>query len=480
MRVVNSTNRLRGAVLRVVLAGLSGLVGFGQQLHAAEADLSAAADRLLATTVTLRVLPANEQAAAAPANVAVCSGISLGQGRVVTFVAAPQGARFRATLPDGGQADAAIRVVDQYSGLTLLELDQGNLPGLELAEEFPRIGEPILAAAASGIEKPVVSLGILGGIDRVLGGTGLPPVLQCDVRTTSTSSGAPVVDRRGRLIGVIAATGTPGERVGWTFAVPVSHVRRLQRAWVDGKTVVLRRQRPVLGLTLGAGEEEGAVRVERVVEGGPADRAGIRPGQRVTSVDGVKIRSVYQAYALVMKKQPGDRMEFGLSDGDAARRVAVTLGGGTAGAADNLPLGPMIVARRSADDSQRITLSRTPRVEELAADAADGSPPQRELARLRAELAAKDRRLAELEAQQRQRQQELAGLDLLQRQIAAFGQVISALQEQLRQRDQRQQETDLLVKSLTEEVNRLRQQLDGEKGGGTQKRPRESSAPATP
>jgi hypothetical protein len=118
------------------------------------------------------------------------------------------------------------------------------------------------------------------------------------------------------------------DRNQWTYAVPVGHVQRLLRARSEGKLVVLNQQRPMVGLTLVAGQREGQVTVERVVAGGPAEKAGVRVNDEVREVDGLKIRAVYQFQALVMKRQPGDRIELVLRRAGAESKVAVTLGGG--------------------------------------------------------------------------------------------------------------------------------------------------------
>src|SRR5882757_4462350 len=78
------------------------------------------AAQLMAATVTLRILPAGEKPANVPVDatqkvgegVTVCSGVSLGNGLVITFASAPANSRFRLTLPSGDQAEGQLCVVD--------------------------------------------------------------------------------------------------------------------------------------------------------------------------------------------------------------------------------------------------------------------------------------------------------------------------------------------------------------------------------
>ena len=175
-----------------------------------------------------------------------------------------------------------------------------------------------------------VSVGILGACERTLAGTNYPPLLQCDLRTTETSSGAGVVDHQGRLIGVVVATdGEPGNR-GWTYAVPAAHVKRLMTIHREEPhrtgVVILKRRRPVIGMVLD-GEDQTVV-VSRVFDESPAERAGIRVGDQIIAADGVMIRSVYQAVRPMLYKQPGDTMGFLMQREGKQIRASVVLGGG--------------------------------------------------------------------------------------------------------------------------------------------------------
>ncbi len=390
----------------------------------------ALADKLAKSTVTVRISnpvaeaqPQAESGLGGGTNATVdtiylASGVSLGQGMIVTFSTAPMSARFRATLPDGQQAEAQLRVADDYSGLRLIEVANRGLPSLELAAESPRLGMPVMSSAAMGLENPLVSLGILSGVDHLPAGIELPPMLVCDVRSTETSSGGPVVNREGKLVGVVAATSNASQKSGWTYAVPVRHVSRLVQAKAENQLVVLRRQRPIAGFTLGPGAKEGVVRVERVEASGPADRAGIKPGDVLLEADGRKIRSAYQAIDLILRKQPGDRVPVVIEQAGGAKKLSMTLAGtpsvahyGNVDAA--LQVGPQV----------KVTMSGTNEIEvSRGGQGGVGPMPRDDVSLLKAEF---DR-----------------------------------LKEELRRRDQTQAETNKLIESMTEEISRLRKRLE--------------------
>ena len=99
-------------------------------------------------------------------------------------------------------------------------------------------------------------------------------MLRCNITTAQTSTGAGVVDRNGKMVGLIVACDPPNERRGWAYAVPFKHVERLLRANQKrmeepekGETVLfLPRRRPEVGMTLSGQPNE--VKVARLREGG--------------------------------------------------------------------------------------------------------------------------------------------------------------------------------------------------------------------
>jgi hypothetical protein len=270
-----------------------------------------------------------------------------------------------------------------------------------------------MTAAAMGIERPVVSLGILGGSDRLLGGSGLPPLLVCDVHSSETSSGAAMVDREGKLVGIVAAASDPAQRVGWTYAVPVRHVQRLIAARAENRQVVLQRQRPTAGLTLGQGQREGTVRVERVDAGGPADKAGIKSGDLVLDVEGHKIRSAYQAVDLILKKQPGDKVQFLVEQGGRSRPIDLTLGGVLAPLVEprqplesTVQVGPQVNVTLVRPNEIEVRRGATT-IEDLKADpnAAQARSQRDDMGTLKSQLAVMEREVADLRDEVRRREE---------------------------------------------------------------------------
>lgn len=423
------------------------------------------AEKLQSATVTVRILsrrpiaepsgatstdPSSKKegdaaTAAAPkyaADITVCSGVAVGHGFVVTHddIRASRTAaadRYRITLPDGKQAKARLAVVDQYSQLHLLETDQSDLAGMSVAKAVPKVGARVMSAAAAGIDKPVVSIGMVGAVDRSLPGVYLPPLVQCDIRTLETSTGGAIVDLTGKLVGIVTYTDPPEKRNGWTYAVPASQVARLLRARVKGELIVMGRRRPVVGMKLGVGKKEGVCIVERVTEGGPADLAGIAAGDIVHEAAGRKIRSPYQAVRQVMNRQPGDKLTMLVERNKSTKYVDLTLGGGAA-----TPVADLRTVAGMGLVQQNVNVKPTP---------AGGY-----------EVSGQDSDVRVVPGQRAPLKMSLDRVETLERELANYREEVARLHKQLRHRDSVQSELQKLIAQMLGEIREMKKMQDAQ------------------
>lgn len=380
-------------------------------------------------------------------SVTVCTGICVDQRRFVTAIQVGSDSKIRLTFPGGGQSDAQLRVIDEFSGLALVESTKEGSTPIEFAAAPCQAGAWVMAASAWGVEKPILSLGVCGAVDRTLTGGNYPPLMQCDLPTTDTSCGSGVVDCHGKLLGVVVAADRTQTQRGWSYVVPVSHVQRLLRAADDGKqehqegdqsVIVLKRRRPIVGMVL---ETEGEnIVVRRLFKDGPAEKAGLKIGDRVIAVDGVQIRSVNQAVVPTIYKQPGDTVMFRVARGDLPQEIQVVLGGGVE--LSSLPgdklysvIQPKIeIGRKKAGTIyEKISESESRDVAQLPGTSADGDKPDPTSA---------------------------AKIALLEKALERYQKVIELQQEQLRQREQDRAELAESLKALKAEVEALRRRVD--------------------
>jgi putative serine protease PepD len=278
-------------------------------------------------------------AAAGPGVVSVQAGSASGTGFVVGadgtivtnahVVAGAETARVR--FDDGSrQADAEVLGTDPSSDLAVLRVDPGDAGGLtvlRLADsDAVAVGDPVVAIGHPfGLDRTVTA-GIVSGVGRQIrapDGFSIDEVIQTDAPINPGNSGGPLLDTRGRVIGVNSQIATAGNRgnVGIGFAVPSNAVRDVLPTLKRGERV----ERPWLGVATSPALSGGA-RVERVEPDSPAARAGVRPGDIVTSAGGREVRDPEDLTSALDGRSPGEQLDLQVQRGGGTEELQVELG----------------------------------------------------------------------------------------------------------------------------------------------------------
>jgi S1-C subfamily serine protease len=236
-------------------------------------------------------------------------------GTIVTnahVVAGAQTAQVR--FGDSGeQVEAEVLGTDTGSDLAVLRVDPGSvgrLRPLPLANsERVRVGDAVVAIGHPfGLDRTATA-GIVSGVGREIrapDGFQIDEVIQTDAPINPGNSGGPLLDARGRVVGVnsqIATGGAGGGNVGIGFAVPSNTVREVLPALSRGQRV----ERPYLGVTT-APHREGA-EVQEVTPDSPAESAGLIPGDVITGIDGRPVRDPDDVADAIKGLEPGDDIE---------------------------------------------------------------------------------------------------------------------------------------------------------------------------
>ncbi|MCW8129954.1 MAG: serine protease [Planctomycetota bacterium] len=240
------------------------------------------------------------------------------------------GGRAQVVLADGRRFAAEIKGCHlglDLAALVLAGADGAELPGLELSganglaagDLVTVLGAPLNAEAAEG----TCTNGIVSALDRLDG-----CAVQTDARINFGNAGGPAIGLDGRLLGVAAQV---NERKVWAqssgvgFFAPSDKIAACLPDLLAGKTLCPAPQ-AFLGVRPAVGETELAgVKIAEVVERSAAWRAGLRPGDVVTGLDGADTRSWPAVITVLKKKNPGDPVEVRFVREERALNVRVTL-----------------------------------------------------------------------------------------------------------------------------------------------------------
>ncbi len=246
-------------------------------------------------------------------------------------------------LPDGKTYDATLVGTDADTEIALLKIDATGLPSLPFgSSDALRLGEWVLAIGNPYELTSTVTHGIISAKSRSLGaiqtsgGMGIESFIQTDAAVNPGNSGGALVNMKGELIGINTLIQSPtGSFAGYSFAVPETIVRKVvadlkeygivQRALIGIMYVpiddrFIRAKGEELGIT-----ETGGIYVEEVAEGGAAEAAGIRKGDIITEMDGVKIVSGATVAELISQKRPGDIIKIIAKRDGKVKQFDVTL-----------------------------------------------------------------------------------------------------------------------------------------------------------
>lgn len=262
--------------------------------------------------------------------------------------------KLEVTLSDGSKWPARLVGVDPDNDLAVIKVDvpkeklavipMGDSTGLEIGQKVLAIGNPF------GLGQTLTT-GIISSLGRSIRseeGTLIEDVIQTDAAINPGNSGGPLLDSKGRIIGINSAIISPtGASVGIGFAIPVNTAKRIvpeliskgyvSYPWIGASLYPLI---PEFARVLKLLVDRGAV-IAEVVTGGPADKAGLRGGDRLVQVgnsvipvggdvivemDGKEVKSSEDLIGMIRNHRPGNRVTLKVLREGRFLRVNVTLG----------------------------------------------------------------------------------------------------------------------------------------------------------
>ncbi|HUP56479.1 MAG TPA: trypsin-like peptidase domain-containing protein [Bdellovibrionota bacterium] len=243
------------------------------------------------------------------------------------------------TLHDKRQFPARIIGKDQKMDLALLQIrDQErkvppNLLPVPLGDStVVRIAQTVFAVGNPFGLEHTVTVGIISAKDRTIGQGPFDNFLQTDASINPGNSGGPLFNLKGEVVGIntmiISRTGQSG---GLGFAIPINEAKalipdlkrygRIPRPWLGVLSQPMTRQLQVYyGLPASKG-----VLVVNVVEGGPADRAGLQQGDIIAEMDGTEVKEPNDVERRLAKHRPTEGAKVKVLRGKRALEVNMKL-----------------------------------------------------------------------------------------------------------------------------------------------------------
>ncbi|MFE7312674.1 trypsin-like peptidase domain-containing protein [Streptomyces sp. NPDC057555] len=279
------------------------------------------------------------------------------QGHILTnnhvVASAADGGRLTATFSNGKKYDAevighaqgydvAVIKLKNAAGATLNPLPLGKSANVQVGDATIAIGAPF---GLSG----TVTTGIISAKDRPVassdgGGSSASymSALQTDASINPGNSGGPLLDAGGNVIGINSAIQSAGNgggfggesgqsgSIGLGFAIPIDQAKRVAEDLIKTGQPVY----PQIGVQVGMRESgDGATIAQTgnngsdpVTPGGPADKAGLKPGDTITKLDNTIVDSGPTLISEIWQHKPGDRVTLTFKRGGKEHTTQVTLG----------------------------------------------------------------------------------------------------------------------------------------------------------
>lgn len=259
------------------------------------------------------------------------------EGRIVTnnhVVAGSDGSKIRVVYSDGRRGNAVlVGRSPSYDIAVIKARGAGSLQPIELGNsEHVQVGEPVIALGSPLGLSGTVTEGIVSARNRPVivnensdadAPSAYINAIQTDAQINPGSSGGPLVDAGGRVIGVNSAILTFGQsrNIGLGFAIPINQAATIADQLIKkGKATY-----PVIGANVA--DASSGVELTAVDPKGPAATAGLRAKDLITKVDDQNVNTMEELIVTIRTRRPGDVVVLDYARGTSRAQARVTLGG---------------------------------------------------------------------------------------------------------------------------------------------------------
>ena len=248
-----------------------------------------------------------------------------------------KGENIKVQISDNKEYDAKIIGADPQTDVALIKVDAKNLKPIKMGDSDKiRVGEWVLAIGSpfSGSLSQTVTQGIISAVGRSsVGLNDYENFIQTDAAINPGNSGGALVNLDGELIGMNSAIASrSGGNQGIGFAIPINLVNRIvedlrsdgrvTRAWLG---VYVQPVDAAMAKTLGMDIAKGAL-VQRVIDGSPADDAGLKQLDVILEFDGHEVENSRKLPILVSTQRPNEKKKLVVLREGKTKTITVKLG----------------------------------------------------------------------------------------------------------------------------------------------------------
>ncbi|MEK9130945.1 MAG: trypsin-like peptidase domain-containing protein [Patescibacteria group bacterium] len=248
---------------------------------------------------------------------------------------------------DGVEHDATVLAKDLFLDLAVVKIDGSDYQAVSLGDsDALKIGQTVIAIGNSLAEfENSATKGIISGIDRTITAGSwmsgdeevIEQAIQTDAAINQGNSGGPLINLKSEVIGINTAISVEGQSLG--FAIPINVAKsvisdviaegRIVRPWLGVRYSMIDKElKQEFDLTESQGalimlEDSGSG--DTVIDGSPADKAGLKPGDVIIFVDGVALSNQHSLGIVINQYDPGDVIVLLIHRDGQEQTISVTL-----------------------------------------------------------------------------------------------------------------------------------------------------------
>jgi serine protease DegQ len=224
---------------------------------------------------------------------------------------------------------------DPETDLAVIKIDMQDAPAVSFGHlDEVKVGDVVLAIGNPFGVGQTVTMGIVSALGRnQLGINTFENFIQTDAAINPGNSGGALIDTNGNLLGINTAIySRTGGSLGIGFAIPVTTVKtvmesivktgQVTRGWIG---VELQDITPELANSFQLKKSSGAI-IAGVIRGGPADSAGMRPGDILLAVEGEQVNSTADLLNMIAQLQPGQQATLTILRQNQENKLGVQIG----------------------------------------------------------------------------------------------------------------------------------------------------------